>query len=43
MIWFHEKVLRHEVRRVEMMTVPPWDRSARKLLVSCACKRVWTR
>jgi len=42
-IWFHEKVLRHTLRRTKMITVPMGDLAARGVLVACSCGKSWAR
>jgi hypothetical protein len=43
MIWWHERVLRHTLRRNTMISVPMWDRAAKGVLVSCSCGKTWAR
>ena len=43
MIWWHVKVLRHEVKRRKVMTVPTWEAPTKEILVNCSCGKVWTR
>lgn len=44
MIWFHELVLRHQVKRTD---VPPvWvhgGQRPKRVLVNCGCGKVWVR
>jgi len=42
-IWWHEVVLRHTLRRNRMITVPSWDPHARGLLVHCSCGKTWAK
>jgi hypothetical protein len=43
MIWFHERVLRHTLRRNTMITAPMWDRAAKGVLVTCSCGKTWAK
>jgi len=47
MIWWHEKVMRHQVRRVKMLAVPEDDSRrehvVKETLVKCSCGKVWAR
>jgi hypothetical protein len=43
MRWWHETVLRHRMRVNRMITVPPWDVSAKGELWTCSCGKTWAR
>jgi hypothetical protein len=43
-IWFHEMILRHDIKRTEMPAV--WvhgGQRPKRVLVNCQCGKVWVR